>query len=170
MGEGVSSKLDLLSHHEAGHAAVAFFFGLRLDQVRIEPDDGSGGITLTEEAVQKRTVIQRVLIAMAGDGAERHLYPSCAGEGKGDDRDVVWAMKPVVARLNFRLQGRPQDYIDKIRRRIEDRLADRCARIVREKWPAIQRLAAELARRASVTPWVELTGEEAERLLAGEDQ
>jgi hypothetical protein len=31
-------------------------------------------------------------------------------------------------------------------------------------------LAAELARRASVTPWVELTGEEAERLLAGEDQ
>jgi hypothetical protein len=169
MGEG-PSKLDFLSHHEAGHAAVAFFFGLRLEQVRIEPDDGTGGVTLTEEAVQQRTDIQRVLIAMAGSAAECGLGPSWVGQRKGDDRDVVWAMKPVVARFNLRLQGRPRDYIDKIRKRMEDRLADRCARIVKEKWPAIQRLAAELARRASVTPWVELTGEEAERLLTDEDQ
>ena len=170
MGEGLPSKLDFLSHHEAGQAAVAFFFELRLEQVRIEPDDGSGGLTLAEEAVQKRTDIQRVLIAMAGGMAERHLDPSCAGQGKEDDGDVVWAMKPVVARLNFRLQRRPQTYIDRIRERMEDRLADRCARIVKEKWPAIQRLAAELARRSNVTPWVELTGEEAERLLADENQ
>jgi hypothetical protein len=170
MGEGLPSKLDFLAHHEAGHAAVAFFFGLRLEQVRIELDDGTGGISLTEEAVQKRTDIQRVLIAMAGGAAERRLDPPCVGQGKGDDRDVVWAMKPVVARLNLRLQGRPRDYVDKIRKRMEDRLADRSARIVGEKWPAIQRLAAELARRASVTTWLELTGEEAERLLADEDQ
>ena len=170
MGEGRVSKLDFLTHHEAGHAAVAVHFGLRLDQVRVEQDDNSGGVSLTEEALRKRTDIQRVLIALAGSIAERHLDPSCAGRGKEDDGDVVWAMKPVVARLNLRLQRRPQTYIDRIRERMEDRLADRCARIVKEKWPAIQRLAAELARRASVTPWVELTGEEAERLLAGEDQ
>jgi hypothetical protein len=170
MGEGLPSKLDFLIHHEAGHAAVAFFFGLRLDQVRIEPDDESGGVSLTEEAVQKRTDIQRVLIAMAGGRAERHLDPSGVGPRKGPDGDEAWALRAVGARLNLRLQGRPRDYIDKIRERMEDRLADRCARIVKERWPAIQRLAAELARRASVTPWVELTGEEAERLLAGEDQ
>jgi hypothetical protein len=53
---------------------------------------------------------------------------------------------------------------------MKNRLADRCELIVEERWPAIQRLAGELARRASVTPWVELTGEEAERLLTDEDQ
>ena len=39
MAEGRTSKLDFLAYHEAGHAAVAFSFGLRLEQVRIEPDD-----------------------------------------------------------------------------------------------------------------------------------
>jgi hypothetical protein len=170
MGEGLPSKLDFLTHHEAGHAAVAFFFGLRLDQVRIELDDESGGVSLTAEAVQKRTDIQRVLIAMAGGRAERHLDPSCVGPRKGPDGDESWALRAVVARLKFRLQGRPPDYIDRILERMKNRLADRCALIVKESWPAIQRLAGELARRASVTPWVELTGEEAERLLADEDQ
>jgi hypothetical protein len=34
--------------------------------------------------------------------------------------------------LNFRLQRRPQTYIDRIRERMEDRLADRCAHSERE--------------------------------------
>jgi hypothetical protein len=170
MGTELPSKLDFLTHHEAGHAAVAFFFGLRLELVRLEPDDESGGVTLTRDAAQKRTDAQRVLIALAGEMAERHLDPSCVGQGKGPDGDVAWAMKPVVARLNSRLGDRPQHYVDRIRKRMEDRLADRCVRLVRARWPAIRRLAAELASRASRTPWVELTGEEAERLLAGEDQ
>jgi hypothetical protein len=149
---------------------VAFSFGLGLEQIRIELDDDSGGVTLTGDAVQKRTDIQRVLIAMAGATAEWHLDPSGVGQRKAPDGDVAWAMKRVVVRLNLRLLGRPQDYIDSIRQRMEDRLADRCAHIVSERWPAIQRLAAELASRASHTRWVELTGEEAERLLVVEDQ
>jgi Peptidase M50B-like len=167
MTEGRTSKLDFLAHHEAGHAAVAFSFGLRLDQVRIEPDDDSGGVTLTDEALQKRTDIQRVLIAMAG--TKRYLDPSCVGQRKRSDGDEVWALKTVVARLHSRLEGRSQDYIDKICKRMKSGLADRCALIVEERWPAIQRLAAELASRASVTRWVEITGEEAERVLGGED-
>jgi Peptidase M50B-like len=170
VGPGLPSKLDFLTHHEAGHAAVAFFFGLGLELIRIELDDDSGGVTLTGDAVQKRTDIRRVLIAMAGATAERHLDPSCVDQGKASDGDVARAMKPVVARLKLRLRVRPQHYIDRVRKRMEDRLADRCARLVNARWPAIQRLAAELASRASVTPWVELTGEEAERHLAGEDQ
>ena len=75
-----------------------------------------------------------------------------------------------MARLHSRLERRSQDYIDRLLERMKNRLADRCALIVNERWLAIQRLAAELAHRASVTPWVELTGEEAERVLAGEDQ
>src|SRR5262249_16760419 len=158
------------THHEAGHAAVAVHFGLRLDQVRIERDDNTGGVTLTEEAVRNRTVIQHVLIALAGSIAERHLDPSGVGPLKGLDGDEAWALRAVVARLHSRLGRRSQNYIDKILVRMKNRLADRCALIVDERWPSIQRLAAELASRASVTPWVELTGEEAERLLAGEDQ
>ena len=170
MGEGRISKLGFLTHHEAGHAAVAVYFGLRLDQVRVEQDDNSGGISLTEEALRKLTDIQRVLIALAGSIAERHLDPSGVGPRKGPDGDEAWALRTVVARLHSRLERRSQDYIDRILERMNNRLADRCAHIVNERWLAIQRLAAELAHRASVTPWVELTGEEAESLLAGEDQ
>jgi hypothetical protein len=169
MAEGQTSKLDFLAHHEAGHAAVAFSFGLRLAQVRIEPDDGSGGVTLTAEALQQRTDIQRVLIALAGGRAERHLDPSCVGQWKGSDLDEIRALNIVVARLHSRLQGRSQDYIDKIYERMKSRLADRCGLIVEERWPAIQRLAAELTSRANVTRWVEVTGKEAERALTGED-
>ena len=169
MAEGRTSKLDFLAYHEAGHAAVAFSFGLRLEQVRIEPDDDSGGMTLTAEALLKRTDIQRVLIALAGGIAERHLDPSCVGQRKGSDGDEVWALKTVVARLHTRLEGRSQDYIEKIYERMKSRLAERCALIVEERWPAIERLAAELASRARVSRWVEVTGEEAERVLAGED-
>ena len=87
MGEGRVSKLDFLTHHEAGHAAVAVHFGLRLDQVRVEQDDNSGGVSLTEEALRKLTDIQRVLIALAGSIAERHLDPSGDGPWKGPDGD-----------------------------------------------------------------------------------
>jgi hypothetical protein len=169
MAELRASKLNFLAHHEASHAAVAFSFGLQLDQVRIEPEDDSGGVTLTAEALQKRTHIQHVLIAMAGARAERHLNPFCVGQWKGSDLDEVRALKLVAARLHSRLEGRSQDYIDKMYERMRSRLADRCALIVEERWPAIQRLAAVLASRANVTRWVEVTGEEAERALIGED-
>jgi hypothetical protein len=168
MSEGQTSQLNFLAHHEAGHAAVAFSFGLRLEQVRIEPDDNSGGMTLTAEALQKRTDIQRVLIALAGARAERHLDPSCVGQWKGSDGDEVRALNIVVARLHSRLHGCSQDYIDKIYERMKSRLADRCGLIVEKRWPAIQRLAAELVSRVSVTRWVEVTGEEAEKVLTGE--
>ena len=106
MGEGRVSKLDFVTHHEAGHAAVAVYFGLRLNQVRVEQDDNSGGVSLTEEALRKRTDIQRVLIALAGSIAERHLDPSGVGPRKGPDEDEAWAFRTVVARLHSRLERR----------------------------------------------------------------
>ena len=51
-----TSRFDFLAHHEAGHAAVAFSFGLRLEQVRIEPDDNSGGMTLTGGAYRSARI------------------------------------------------------------------------------------------------------------------
>jgi hypothetical protein len=37
MANGQTSKLEYLTHHEAGHAAVAFSFGLRLERVGASP-------------------------------------------------------------------------------------------------------------------------------------
>ena len=169
MAEELAGKLNFLAHHEAGHAAVAFSFGLQLDQVRIEPEEDSGGVTITQKALQKRTDMQRVLIALAGVRAECHLDSSCIGYRKETDLDDVRALKLVAARLHSRLQRRPQDYIDKIYERMKSRLEYRCGLIVEERWPAIQRLAGELIRRAKLTRWVVVTGEEAERALTGED-
>ena len=126
-------------------------------------------MTLTAEALLKRTDIQRVLIALAGAIAERHLDPSCVGQRKGSDGDEVWALKTVAARLHTGLEGRSADTWREIYERMKSRLAERCALIVEERWPAIERLAAELTSRARVSGWVEVTGEEAERVLAGED-
>src|SRR5690242_6036079 len=112
MGEALSRKLDFLTHHEAGHAAVAVRFGLRLDQVRIEQDDNSGGVTLAEEALRNRTTIQHVLIALSGSIAERPLDPSGVGPRKGPDGDEAWALRAVAARLHSRLGRRSQNYID----------------------------------------------------------
>jgi hypothetical protein len=119
MGQGRISKLDFLTHHDAGHAAVAVHFGLRLNQFRIDQDDNSGGVTLTEEAWRKGTDIQRVLIALAGSIAERHLDPSGVGQWKGNDGDEAWALRAVVARLHSRLERRSQDYIDRILERMK---------------------------------------------------
>ena len=58
--------------------------------------------------------------------------------------------------------------LQEIYERMKSRLADRCGFIVEKRWPAIQRLAAKLVSRASVTRWVEVTGEEAEKVLTGE--
>ena len=163
MATGQTSKLDYLTHHEAGHAAVAFFFGLHLERVWIDQPSDRGWTKLTEESLKRRTDLQHVLIALAGGRAEKHLDPSCVGQRTGSDEDEGRALTTLGECLRSHFEGRSDDYIDKMCDRVNYILAARCALIVRDNWPAIQRLAAVLARHASGTRLVELTGEEAER-------
>ena len=162
MANGQTSKLDFTAHHEAAHAAVAFSFGLPLGPIRVDQDDDSG----TFEMPTGATDMQQVLIALAGGRAEKHLDPSYVDEREGSKRDEGCALTIIHARFYERLIAREQPYFDALCKRINDGLRRRCALIVEESWPAIQRLAAVLARRVADTRLVELSGEEVEDVLA----
>ena len=162
MAKAQTSKLDYLTHHEAAHAAVAFSFGLPLGSIRFNQDDDSG----TFEMPAGATDMQQVLIALEGGRDEKHLDPSCVDRRDGSRQDERRALTIIHARFYERLIAREQPYFDALCKCINDRLRRRCALIVEERWPAIQRLAAVLARRAADTRLVELSGEMAEDVLA----
>ena len=163
MVAGQVSELEFLTHHEAAHAAVAFSFGLRLAPIHIDRYKDSGYMKLPES-----TPIQDVLIWLAGGRAELVLDPSSPNSRVASALDEVFVHQTLAARLLRR--STPSDQrLEQLIWRMRRPLARRCSFMVQERWPAIQRLAAELASRARGSRWVEITGEEAERLLAGED-
>ena len=169
MAKGHTSRLDYLTHHEAGHAAVAFSFGLRLERVWIDQPSDRGWTKLTKAASLQRTDMQHVLIALAGGRAGRLLVPSCVGQRTASDEDEIYALKTIHKRFYDRLIACPQPCFDGLCKRVNKRLARRCALIVEERWSAIQRLAVVLASCVTSARLVELTGEEAERVLTGEN-
>jgi len=156
-----ASKLDYLAHHEAGHAAVAFSFGLQLERVWIHPSSDRGNTELTKAAAEQRTTLQHVLIALAGGRAEKRLDPS-GSDRIGSIEDEILALNAISKCLRFQRQGRLDEYVDRLCDRTDSRLSRRCSFIVEERWMAILRLAPMLAEH------LDLTGEEAEMLLAGE--
>jgi hypothetical protein len=158
MGAGDTGRFDYLTHHEAGHAAVAFHFGLRLEWVSVDKGNDRGWVT-TEQG----TPLQRVLIALAGGRAELHLDGSQVGNRWAAAQDWGIATDVIEGCLRERFACHPDNQIAKMVNRVEEMAARRCALIVRERWQAIQRLVAVLAERR------ELTGEEVETVLAGED-
>jgi hypothetical protein len=163
MAKGQTSKLDFLSHHEAGHAAIARALGIRLGPVRIKQETDSGDATLTYPTEHPPTDVQKVLIALAGGRAERRLDSSFVGQRLASVADEICASNTIEACLFRRLEGRSWPSIDDLQERVDSRLARVCARMVEEQWPAIQRLAAALVLQR------QLSGEEAEKVLAGED-
>jgi len=163
MVTGQVSELEFLTHHEAAHAAVAFSFGLRLTPIHIDQYEDSGYMKLPES-----TPIQDVLIWLAGGRAELVLDPSSSNTRVASALDEVFVRQTLAARL-LRRSTPSDERLEQLIWRMRRPLARRCSFMVQERWPAIQRLAAVLARRASGTRLVELTGEEAERVLTGED-
>src|SRR5476649_934894 len=69
-----ASRFKLLTYHEAGHAAVAYSFGHRLEGVRINASTYDGLTTLAEQA--RPTRLQYVLILLAGGRAEAEFDPT----------------------------------------------------------------------------------------------
>ena len=159
--EDRASDLDLLTHHEAGHAAVAVAMGFRLRAVQIDPHTEDGVTQLAEG--EQTTRLQQAIILLAEARAELVLDPSSSMRRLSALADECQLLEIIEERPSYRLEHLPQNYIDRLCSRMDGQLAACCERLVRERWSAIQRLAAELARRP------ELTGEEAERALADED-
>src|SRR5262245_52319963 len=89
MGLGMATDLELLAHHEAGHAAVAVALGVRLAWVKIDPLNDKG-ITRTEGA----TALQDALIRLAGGRAESVLDPESRSRRLAAVEDEVrlWAL------------------------------------------------------------------------------
>jgi ATP-dependent Zn protease len=160
--EDPPSDLDLLTYHEAGHAAVAVAMGFRLRAVQIHPLIEVGVTRLAEG--EQTTRLQQAIILLAEARAELVLNPSSSMRRLSALADECQLLEIIEERPSYRLEHLPQNYIDRLCSRMDDQLAACCERLVRERWPAMHRLAAELARRPK------LTGEEAERVLAGEDQ
>jgi hypothetical protein len=155
-----ASDLDLLTHHEAGHAAVAHLScGFRLRAVWIDRRTGTGKTYLADWA--QPTPVQTVVIALAGGQAELVLDPSSLVQRPSTIDDEILAQQLVERRPRVRLMHCHEEYADRICDKMDTRLAACSKRLVAQNWDAVQRLAAELSKRN------ELSGQEAERVLAG---
>jgi hypothetical protein len=155
-----ASDLDLLTHHEAGHAAVAHLgCGFRLRAVWIDPRTGTGKTYLADWA--RPTPVQTVVIALAGGRAELVLDSSSLAPRPYTIDDEILARQLIERRPRGRLMHCHEEYVDRICDKMDTRIAACSKRLVAQNWDAAERLAAELAQRN------ELSGQEAEKVLAG---
>jgi hypothetical protein len=150
MIEGQATELELLTHHEAGHAAIAQALGFRLRAVGINHLKANGGASLMPG--QEPSPYQTIMMLLAGSRAELVLDKDSLGHstlGVEDEHRIVTILE---RRFAPRLLQRSPCYVDRLYDRIRQRLAARCEELVRRHWSGIARLAAEIVR------WNELTG------------
>ena len=149
-----------MTHHEAGHAAMARLFGLRLRAIRInvETDDGTTELCPGE----RPTPLQHAVILLAGGRAELVLDSHSLTHRLSTIKDENELRQLVSARLEPRLLHRSVEYVDALSERMDARLAACCERLVRERWSAIQRLATALKHTH------EIAGPDAEALLSAD--
>jgi len=152
---GMAIDLELLAHHEAGHAAVAWALGVRLVWVEIDPSRDKGA-TRTEGT----TTMRSALIRLAGGRAESILDPTAPSWRLGAIEDEVLLREALENRILRGSANLDEEELNRRRDIVDGRLAERCLRLVRLHWPAIQRLAAALVERN------EIEGAEAESILA----
>ena len=94
---------EVIAFHEAGHAAVAYFFGHKFERASIDHDgdaegrvliDQSGDDALQYEDELRNQVLfeRRIMAAMAGEIAQRRFAPNSVDDMHGaGDRRVIHA-------------------------------------------------------------------------------
>jgi hypothetical protein len=155
--------------HEAGHAVIARILRLPCGDATIKPDHESAGHNLIADpyAVVQRwegevpgkgarphgtydsAVLARILAFMAGRAAEEEIIGACLG-GDSDDKRQIGLMLDELPRE--RLSPSPEHY--------EKRLRSLACGLVRRHRGRIERVAAALMRKGS------LTGDEIDALVA----
>jgi len=138
----MASNLDLLAHHEAGHAAIAWSFGLRLQSVTINPAHDNG-----ETKTSNATRLQHALILLASSRAEAVLDPGCLGRRISPAMGEAELDRTISEWLESELPHLQIEDSNKLAEAIDRRLARNCLRLVRLHWEVIQRLAHELAQK-----------------------
>ena len=96
------------------------------------------------------------------------LDPSSSNTRAASALDEVFVRQTLAARLLRR--STPSDQrLEQLIWRVRRPLARRCSFMVQERWPAIHRLATVLARCANGARCFDLSGDIAEKVLAGEE-
>jgi hypothetical protein len=81
----VSSRLDIVAHHEAGHAVVAWMLGLKVEYVNIL-DGGAGAHTESATYLARdldnetylAAISKDIIVALAGSYAQQRYRPQSA--------------------------------------------------------------------------------------------
>src|SRR5260370_10329969 len=138
------------AYHEAGHAVVPYFLGVRLKKVSIIPDKDYVGIVIHEKVVRGLApeidmslrnfdrMEKLARIALAGDITQK-IHAPRSGDGASSDRQTV-------ADVAFRLNGSSEAasaWIKWLKISVTDTLKNR--------WGFVDAIAHELAKQKELT-------------------
>jgi hypothetical protein len=113
------TEREIVAHHEAGHAVIAFMLGVPVECVTIEPFEGRSGITWHH----KTSPENEILITMAGPFAESKFTGRLFWAG--DDEARITLLQPNLPE--------PREHYEV-----------KAAALVRENWDDIEAIAFEL--------------------------
>lgn len=182
-------ELAANAYHEAGHAVIRRAFGGRIKKATIvyNPREDTQGCVYHEPICFENPDISRteIIIALAGDEAQRRFDPASRDGFAGDYQKIKCIMtgqsNRMIRRVLRSMEPNPfadlpacADFSDdELEELADDFFGDQdcepldfetcrreCKRLVRDNWPAIEKLAEALLKR-----WT-LTGREIEALLS----
>ena len=162
----VSSRLDIVAHHEAGHAVVAWMLGLKVEYVNIL-DGGAGAHTESatylardlDNETYPAAISKDIIVALAGSYAQQRYRPQSAKRQPAeweDDRQVATSLgcraalvasgverdQIDLAMLNNLNPGQQEYAIHLFRQ-----CGDRARELVADHWPVIVKFAQALLSR-----------------------
>jgi ATP-dependent Zn protease len=146
--------------HEAGHAVIGRVLGMLCGSITIEPDDDSGGHGIIQDPYDiwdaweqkgryrnfSTVYVGRIMSFMAGAEAEVEICGECQG-GDSDDRHQIARM--MMSRW-LDIPGYEEDGDGSVER-FEARLRARTRGLVRRHRDKIERVAATLLARRTLT-------------------
>jgi hypothetical protein len=161
---------EIAAHHEAGHAAVDLHFEHQVDWLTIELGEDSAGnvsaghvqtdqkeldaMQYEDDQVRQVPFERHIMAALAGVIAQRKYAPESVVDDHGaEDRRLA---RQYFDALGVWEEEELQAY--------SHLLELRTTRLLERLWPRVQRLAAALLERRT------LTGDEAKRVFNGEDE
>ena len=148
------------SIHEAGHATIGRVLGLRGGQATIVSDEArnSAGHSIMHDPYEtlrdwqsrgkyrgnemKSALIGRILMIMAGAEAERVILGRCRGGDSYDRRDIGLIVD------EYPIGSAPEEFWEKT----EPRLRKHTRTLVRRHRAKIERVAAELMKKGTLSP------------------
>ena len=137
--------MSSIFHHEAGHAAVAYLLGLQVVSAVADGDDASVQTRHPAGAPRAASLVNGAITGLAGPAAEREYL---AGMAWCSDEERAYAHIRHVIQLRH---GLPDDApltpaMHKEATELLEETEAKAAKLVREHWSAVNRIAEALGR------------------------